>query len=116
MRFCIVLPLILAIWLFCLYSTARADCCKPTKIRFELAGNNRSHTCETFGGKSGKNYICTAKICNNGDNVWGTWCGKGKCNPSGCHCKHGCLGSGSNPIDSFREKHGFFNFVYVGHK
>ncbi|EDW39078.1 GL13593 [Drosophila persimilis] len=115
MRFFIFLPLILAIWLICLSSTTKADCCKPTKIRFELAANNGTHTCETYGGKPGKNYTCKAKICNDGNNVRGTWCGKGRCNPSGCHCKKGCLASGASAIDSFREKHGFFNFIYVGH-
>ncbi|KAH8232493.1 hypothetical protein KR032_008255 [Drosophila birchii] len=112
MRLSIVILLSLAIWLCCLTSKASAVCCKPSHISFELADNGKGHTCGSFGGKKEKHgNTCTAKICGNGDRIVGTWCGRGRCNPRGCHCKKGCLPG--NAVESFRNKHGFFNFVYV---
>ncbi|XP_017844891.1 protein Diedel-like [Drosophila busckii] len=91
----------------------RADCCKPSKIIYKLKSTAKGLDCGSFGGKYHNHETCEKKICGNGDGVVGTWCGRGKCNPFGCHCKRGCLPG--EPIQSFREKHGAFNFEFVSY-
>ncbi|KAH8310849.1 hypothetical protein KR044_003223, partial [Drosophila immigrans] len=90
--------------LCCLTSSATADCCKPSTILFKLADRGN---CSTFGGKYHNRDTCEKRICGNGDSIVGTWCGRGRCNPRGCHCH--CLPS--EPVTSFRQKHGYDNLM-----
>ncbi|KAL7729366.1 hypothetical protein ACLKA6_008933 [Drosophila palustris] len=113
MRFAVIVALVLAIWLCCLTSSSSADCCKPSKILFKLAENGNNTNCGTYGGKYHGHETCEKKVCGNGDGIVGTWCGRGRCNPRGCHCKNGCLPG--DAVTSFRQKHGYNNFVYVGY-
>ncbi|XP_022211180.2 protein Diedel [Drosophila obscura] len=108
----LILTYILAIWLLCLPLKASAECCRPVSIIFHLAKTEYPINCAMFGGTEDFNYTCKARICGDGMNVWGAWCGMGKCNPRGCSCLMGCISG--DPIMNFRLKHGLENFVYVG--
>ncbi|XP_060647104.1 uncharacterized protein LOC132785128 [Drosophila nasuta] len=78
------------------------------------AGGQRQFTnCGTFSAKYHGHETCEKKICGKGDAVVGTWCGRGRCNPRGCHCRNGCLTG--EAVASFRLKHGPDNFVYMGY-
>ncbi|XP_017140179.1 protein Diedel-like [Drosophila miranda] len=107
-----ILPYILVIGLLCLPSKTIAECCRPLPISFQLAKTNSLLNCEMFGGTLDINYSCKSRICGDGMNVWGAWCGQGACNPRGCSCLNGCIEG--DPIMNFRLKHGLENFVHVG--
>ncbi|EDW58577.1 protein Diedel [Drosophila virilis] len=113
MKLALIASLSMALWLLSLSSGATADCCRPSKILYKLANNGKDHNCQTYGGKYHNKETCEKKVCGNGDGIVGTWCGRGKCNPRGCHCRNGCLPGEATA--SFREKHGYFNFEYVGY-
>ncbi|SPP82856.1 Hypothetical predicted protein [Drosophila guanche] len=108
----LIIHSVLVIWLLCLPLKTFADCCRPVTITFHLAKKEYPTNCEMFGASEDFNYSCRARICGDGMNVYGAWCGVGKCNPRGCSCLYGCIEG--DPILNFRLKHGLDNFLYVG--
>lgn len=91
---------------------SHAECCSSLQVFFR----SRDKDCEEFTGARNAFYVhkvtitnqnsrrCTMHVCNDGEPITGSFCGRGPCNIFGCNCEGGCIEG--NMINNFKALHG----------
>ncbi|XP_017853732.1 protein Diedel-like [Drosophila busckii] len=105
-----IVPLIVAILgvLALQAPIAQAECCHDAKI---VVYRLESDSCGEIGGHRLKDGTCSIKICANGMDVKGTYCGKESCNMFGCNCDYGCMEG--NWEHTFKERYAHLNLDII---